>query len=176
VTQFTIAFRRSTDTLKQALPETPMRHLTALALALALLSTASAADIYCNNQGKDCSDKPTPGAVLVHISASNYGSNTLSTPAQASASDRSAGNGSADSANSRLNAERSAQAVQKDVTTARATQCKDAQDKYQKSVEARRVYRVGKDGEREYLSDNEADQMRLNARLEMEQACGKSSG
>jgi len=152
-----------------------MRHLTALALTLTLLGgTASAADIYCNNQGKDCSDKPTPGAVLVHIANNSYGSNTLSTPA--ASSERARDNSSTDAANARLSQEHSAQAVQKDVASTRATQCKDAQDKYQKSVEARRVYRMGKDGEREYLSDSEADQMRLNARLEMERSCAKSSG
>ena len=151
-----------------------MRYLTALTLLLATLSSASAADIYCNNQGRDCSDKPSPGAVLVHISNSNFGSNTLTAPA--SANERLAANRPADngSANARLTQDNRAQAVQKDVSTARATQCKDAQTKYQKSVEARRVYRMGKDGEREYLSDTEADQMRLNARLEMEQSCGKS--
>ncbi len=151
-----------------------MRYLTALTLLIATLSSASAADIYCNNQGRDCSDKPSPGAVLVHISNSNFGSNTLTAPA--SANERLAANRPADngSANARLTQDNRAQAVQKDVSTARATQCKDAQTKYQKSVEARRVYRMGKDGEREYLSDTEADQMRLNARLEMEQSCGKS--
>jgi hypothetical protein len=151
-----------------------MRYLTALALTLTALGTASAADIYCNNQGRDCSDKPTPGAVLVHISSSNYGGNTLSTPA--AASERTPANNALDSANARLGQDRGAQAVQKDVSAVRATQCKDAQDKYQKAVEARRVYRMGKDGEREYLSDTEADQMRLNARLEMEKSCGKPSG
>ena len=151
-----------------------MRYLTALTLLIATLSSASAADIYCNNQGRDCSDKPSPGAVLVHISNSNFGSNTLTAPA--SANERLAANRPADngSANARLTQDNRAQAVQKDVSAARATQCKDAQTKYQKSVEARRVYRMGKDGEREYLSDTEADQMRLNARLEMEQSCGKS--
>jgi hypothetical protein len=151
-----------------------MRYLTALTLTLAALSSASAADIYCNNQGRDCSDKPSPGAVLVHIANSNFGSNTLSAPA--AGSERATANQTADSggANARLGQDNRAQAVQKDVSAARAAQCKDAQTKYQKSIEARRVYRMNKDGEREYLSDSEADQMRLNARLEMEQSCGKS--
>jgi len=151
-----------------------MRYLTALALSFAALGTAGAADIYCNNQGRDCSDKPTPGAVLVHIANSSYGANTLSVPA--SGSERPAAGNPVDSgANSRLEQDRNAQAVKKDVNAARATQCKDAQDKYQKAVEARRVYRTGKDGEREYLSDTEADQLRLNARVEMDTACGKPS-
>jgi len=151
-----------------------MRYLTALTLTLVALSSASAADIYCNNQGRDCSDKPSPGAVMVHIASSNFGSNTLSAPA--AGSERAAANRPADGgASARLAQQDRVQAVQKDVSTARATQCKEAQTKYQQSVEARRVYRMGKDGEREYLSDTEAEQMRLNARLEMEQSCGKSS-
>jgi hypothetical protein len=151
-----------------------MRYLTALTLTLVGLSSAGAADIYCNNQGRDCSDKPSPGAVMVHIASSNFGSNTLSAPA--AGSERAAANRPADGgASARLAQQDRVQAVQKDVSTARATQCKEAQTKYQQSVEARRVYRMGKDGEREYLSDTEAEQMRLNARLEMEQSCGKSS-
>ena len=66
-------------------------------------------------------------------------------------------------------------AVQKDVSAARAEQCKQAREKYQKSVEARRTYRVNQAGEREYLSDAEADQGRLNARLEMERSCGSTA-
>jgi hypothetical protein len=151
-----------------------MRYLTALALTFATLSVASAAEIYCNNQGRDCSDRPTPGAVAVRISSANSGVNTLSTPA--AGGERVANSTPDSSASARLGQERSAQAVQKDVSAARAAQCKEAQDKYQKSIEARRIYRMSKDGEREYLSDTEADQMRLNARLEMDKSCGKGSG
>jgi len=150
-----------------------MRYLTALALTLAALGSAQAAEIYCNNQGRDCSDKPSPGATTVRISSANFGSNTLSAPA--SGSDRPSSNSGQDfGAEARLAQERSNQAMQKDLAATHARQCKEAQDKYQKAIEARRVYRMGKDGEREYLSDTEADQMRLNARVEMDRACAKS--
>ena len=66
------------------------------------------------------------------------------------------------------------QAVQKDIDQARAEQCKKASDTYQQSLQARRIYRTNKAGEREYLSDTEADQMRLNARVAMEQSCGSA--
>jgi hypothetical protein len=152
-----------------------MRYLTALALMFAALGSAQAAEIYCNNQGRDCSDKPSPGATTVRISSANFGTNTLSTPA--SGSERVSNGSTQDfGADARLGQERSAQALQKDVAATRAKQCKEAQDKYQKAIEARRVYRMGKDGEREYLSDTEADQMRLNARLDMDRSCGKTSG
>jgi hypothetical protein len=35
------------------------------------------------------------------------------------------------------------------------------------------MYRMNKDGEREYFTDAEADAARLSARNDMEQACGK---
>jgi len=66
-------------------------------------------------------------------------------------------------------------AVQKDVAASRTEQCKQARDHYQKSIEARRIFRTGKDGEREYLTDDEADQERLRARTDMEQVCGASA-
>jgi hypothetical protein len=41
-------------------------------------------------------------------------------------------------------------------------------------VQARRIYKTGQDGEREYLTDAEADEQRLNLRLAMDNACGTS--
>jgi|GEM_PF-552576 len=152
-----------------------MRHLTALMLSLlaGAMGAASAADIYCNNQGRDCSDRPTPGSVAVHVSNSGTSNNAFGTATPAA--DKSPSTAPADNAaNDRLAQEAARRAVQKDVGAARADQCKQAQEKYQKSIEARRIYRTGKDGEREYLSDAEADQMRMNARLEVTQTCGKA--
>ena len=152
-----------------------MRQLTVLSLVIAglgAMGAAGAGDIYCNNQGRDCSDRPSPGATFV-------GSTNSSISSSSEPSESAAGNASAPpvdaGADARIKQDASHQAVQKDVAATRATQCKAAQDKYQKSVEARRVYRLNKAGEREYLSDTEADQARLNARLEMERSCGNSA-
>lgn len=155
-----------------------MRYVTVLcllALSLGAAGAAGAGDIYCNNQGKDCSDRPTPGA---QFKGSTYSqspaSNTSAAPAPASSN--AAAPASVDAAaNSRLSMDASRAAVQKDVAASKAEQCKAAKDKYQQSIDARRLYRVNKAGEREYLSDNEFDQARLNARLEMERACGSPS-
>ena len=65
--------------------------------------------------------------------------------------------------------------MQKDVAATRAEQCKQAQDKYQKAVAARRVYRLNKAGEREYLSDTEMEEARVNPRLEVDRTCGSPS-
>jgi hypothetical protein len=154
-----------------------MRQLTVLCLAIAGLGAMGsgwAGDIYCNNQGRDCSDRPSPGATFVGSTNSSIPSSS-----EPAAAPPASGNSSAPAvdaaANARLSQDASRLAVQKDVAATRAEQCKQAKEKYQKSVEARRVYRVNKAGEREYLSDSEADQARLNARLEMERSCGNSS-
>ena len=149
-----------------------MRYPTTMLLIVAGLAgfgTASAGDIFCNNQGHDCSDRWSPGATLVRTSAGQQGQSAAPAPSSTSATPVDAG------ANARLGLDASRTAVQKDVSAARAEQCKQAKEKYQKSVEARRVYRMNAAGEREYLTDAEADQARLNARLEMERSCGNSA-
>jgi hypothetical protein len=148
--------------------------LSLLALALGATGAARAGDIYCNNQGKDCSDRPTPGATFVGSTSSRVP--TSSEPASAPAASGNTPAPATDAAaNARLSQDASRAAVQKDVAATRAEQCKQAKDKYQQSIDARRVYRLNKAGEREYLSDAEVDQARLNARLEMERSCGSPS-
>jgi hypothetical protein len=149
-----------------------MRYPTTLFLIVAGLAgfgAASAGDIFCNNQGHDCSDRWSPGATLVRTSAGQQPPGAAPAPSSNPATPTDAG------ANARLGLDATRTAVQKDVSTARAEQCKQAKEKYQKSVEARRVYRMNAAGEREYLTDAEADQARLNARLEMERSCGNSA-
>ncbi len=143
----------------------PIAALFALA-ALAMLRVVGAGEIYCNNQGKECSDRPWPGAVTVHVA--NPGE-----PQPASAPADVGGRAPAvdAAANQRLKDDAQRGAVQKDVATARAEQCKAAKEKYEKSVEARRMYRVGKNGEREYFTDAEVDEARLSAKRDMDAAC-----
>lgn len=151
-----------------------MRYVTVLsllALALGASSAARAGDIYCNNQGKDCSDRPSPGAQFKGSTSMQAPAPSATATSSSSAAPNPAGNTpvtAPDQAATRA-------AVQKDVAASRAEQCKAAKEKYQQSIDARRLYRVNKAGEREYLSDNEFDQARLNARLEMERACGNPS-
>jgi hypothetical protein len=146
----------------------PLAALFTLA-ALATLRVVGAGEIYCNNQGKECSDRPWPGAIIVHTA--NAGEpQPASTPAQAPGKVAPAVDAAA---NDRLRAEAQRNAMQKDVSTVHAEQCKAAKEKYDKSIEARRLYRLGKDGEREYLSDAEVDEARLAAKQELDAACGK---
>ncbi|HLQ12823.1 MAG TPA: hypothetical protein VK130_06205 [Steroidobacteraceae bacterium] len=149
-----------------------MRYRSSLFLIIAGLAgigAAGAGDIFCNNQGRDCSDRWSPGATLIRTSSAPQPQSAVPAPSSNSTMPMDAG------ANARLSLDASRTAVQKDVGTARAEQCKQAREKYQKSVEARRVYRLNAAGEREYLTDAEADQARLNARLEVERSCGNSA-
>ena len=64
------------------------------------------------------------------------------------------------------------QAVQKDLSKTRETQCKDAKEQYRVTIESQKLYRVGKDGERQYLTSAEIDEARMNARKAMDEVCG----
>jgi Domain of unknown function (DUF4124) len=65
--------------------------------------------------------------------------------------------------------------VEQDVAAARAKQCSDAQERYRKLIEGRRIYRPGKEGEREYLSSEEIDSARLNAKNDIDTICNSST-
>jgi hypothetical protein len=64
--------------------------------------------------------------------------------------------------------------VQQDVAQSREDQCKKATTDYDQAVQARRIYKTGANGEREYLSDAEVEESRLNLRLAMQSLCGSS--
>lgn len=116
------------------------------------------------------SDTPSPGAEPVRVAGSqqhsSYSAPAKSTPVSA----RTTGQTKSDdpSAASRDDA---ARAVQNDVAQTRADQCKKAQDAYQTAIAARRIYNEDKNGERQYLSDDEAEKARVNAKLAMDEAC-----
>jgi len=63
------------------------------------------------------------------------------------------------------------QAVDQDVTQTREKQCAEAQDRYKKLIEGRKLYKTGTDGEREYLSSQEIDSQRLDAKRDLDAIC-----
>jgi hypothetical protein len=63
-------------------------------------------------------------------------------------------------------------AVQSDVAQAKEQGCQQAKDAYNKAVVARRIMKTDKDGQREYLSETDADAYRLQLRTDMVSACG----
>jgi Domain of unknown function (DUF4124) len=65
--------------------------------------------------------------------------------------------------------------VDADVAASRDKQCAEARDRYQKYIANRRLYKEGKNGEREYLSNEEIDAERLNAKRDADSVCGSST-
>ncbi|HXR19762.1 MAG TPA: DUF4124 domain-containing protein [Steroidobacteraceae bacterium] len=159
-----------------------MRQAAAVALIMSLLIGAAVADVYrsVDAQGHvQYSDTPTPGAELVHMQKFGVAGATTSSSAPPASSSAPASAAQAmaksDAQVKEALAQQAAQrAVQQDVDQSRADQCKKTTAEYDQAVQARRIYRTGADGEREYLSDADADQMRLNLRLAMQSSCGTS--
>jgi hypothetical protein len=149
-----------------------MRHTAAIALIMSLPFTAAIADVYrsVDAQGQvHYSDTPTPGAELVHVQKLG-----MQNSAPSAASDAKALAKSDAQVHTELAQQNAQRAVQQDVEQTRADQCKKATADYDQSVQARRIYKPGADGEREYMSDADADQMRTSLRLAMQNACGSS--
>jgi hypothetical protein len=146
-----------------------------LAIALALTGAAAithAADVYRYvdaQGGVHYSDTWVPGSTLIKVD--HHVNNTASNAAAKSAAqNRTAIAGERASVEvARANDQR---AVQADVAQAREQQCKQAQDNYDKAIHSRRIYKSDKDGERDYLSDTDADAYRLQLRTEMQAVCG----
>ncbi|HEY6481954.1 MAG TPA: DUF4124 domain-containing protein [Steroidobacteraceae bacterium] len=77
-----------------------------------------------------------------------------------------------DRASTQIVQENAAKAVQQDVAKVRDQQCKEAKERYAKSIQARRIFKTGADGQREYMPDEEADAYRVRARTDVQDACG----
>jgi len=141
-----------------------LRFLSITALVLAGTCTLARADVFrwVDEQGViHYSDEWVPGSVVVKTTMRPH---DASGAAPSSAANTRGADQASDQANSR--------AVQQDVAKARDSQCSWAKDRYMKAIASRRVYKEGKDGEREYMTDTEADAYREQARKDVQQACG----
>ena len=66
-------------------------------------------------------------------------------------------------------------AVDQDVAQTRDKQCADAQDRYKKLIEGRKIYKTGPDGERQFMTSEEIDTERLNAKREIDNTCNSTT-
>ena len=150
-----------------------MRHLVLISLAISLASTAVAGDIYCNSQGRECGDRPTSTANVMRSASSGAvrSSSTNSSSSGTAGGDRVAAQ--------RVENEQLAKArqeVRQDFTGKRAQQCKEARDYYQRLIAASVINKSDKDGKKLALSDAEADQARLNGKIERDRLCAQAGG
>jgi hypothetical protein len=65
--------------------------------------------------------------------------------------------------------------VAQDVAQTRDKQCTDAQDRYKKLIEGRRLYKTGPDGERQFMNSEEIDTERLNAKRDVDTICNSAT-
>jgi hypothetical protein len=163
-----------------------MRRIAAATLIIPLLTSlaiaVAQADVYrsVDAQGQvHYSDTPTPGAELVRV---QRGGGTLSPSASMSsaAATKSSSTATPPQTLAKANAQvqdtlakqATEKAVQQDLEQTRADQCTKAKSDYEAAIAARRIYKSGTDGEREYLTDDEAEQQRVNLHQAMDTACG----
>jgi hypothetical protein len=149
-----------------------MHRAIAIAILIGLPLSAALADVFrsVDAQGHvQYSDTPTPGAQLVRMNNLRTPTPSLASTAASAKSSTTVQNG--DQIHEQLEKEAAARDVQNQVAQTRADQCKKATDIYNQSVQARRIYTTGADGERQFLSDDEADKARVAHKIEMDEAC-----
>lgn len=147
-----------------------MRPIAILALAVALAPLCAQADVYrwVDSSGEvHYSDRPVEGAVLVKTANPRPASPADPVPSRVAATPYAAPAVSPEAAT--REAER---AVAQDLAEKRARECTEAKARYDKSLQARRIFRTLENGEREYLTDAEADQVRITNRTTRDAACG----
>lgn len=144
--------------------------VTLLATSMAALITAAGiarADVvyeWTDAHGEaHYTDQWVPGAKVIRT-------DTAHRPADSSATQDAQSTG--DSASGIIKQQEEAQAVKQDEAKARAQQCTQAKAEYQKLIQSRRIYTTDKSGGRHYLSDADADALRVKAREAMQADCG----
>jgi hypothetical protein len=148
-----------------------MRQLVLISLALSAAGTAVAGDIYCNTQGRECSDRPTSTANVMRSISSGAPRNASPATGDAPGGDRVAAQRAQ---NEQLAKAR--QELRQDVGGKRTAQCKEASDYYQRLITASVINKADKDGKKLAMSDAEADQARFNAKLERDKLCSEANG
>jgi len=130
------------------------------------------ADVYRwvdDHGGVHYSDQWVPGSETIKSSPKPPGSShaTYSAPRTAAAP---------------LSQDNATKAVKEDMSKVRDQQCKEAKERYEKAIQARRIYKAPAAGDkasatketddRQYLSDEEADAYRVKARQDVQDFCG----
>lgn len=109
-------------------------------------------------------DQWVPGAKVVRTDTGHNPSAAGATPGTQSQSD---------AASQDIKQQQDEQAEQQDEAKVRATRCTADKTEYQRLLQSRRLYTTDKNGDKQYLSDADADAARLKARQAMEADCGK---
>lgn len=137
--------------------------------ALIVWSGIASAVVYkwIDAQGKVMyGDRPPDGvhAEVVELLGTHTASNNSARPAPAS------------SAKAAAAAKDDAQhAVDEDVAATRDKQCAAAQERYKKLIEGRKLYKAGADGQHEFLTAEQIDTERVNAKRDVDTICNSTT-
>jgi hypothetical protein len=150
-----------------------MKRLLLFAALLTWSGMASAAVYkWLDAQGKiQYGDNPPDGvhAEVVELLGTHAARQASNSPAKptASSSEQSGDKPAADTA--------AKKEVADDVAATRDKQCADAQERYKRLIEGRRLYKTGPNGEREYLNSEEIDKERLEAKTDVDTICSSTT-
>ena len=147
-----------------------LRVVPVTALILAGTLSVAQADVYrwVDEHGlPHYSDQWVPGSQIIKTSKAHPASDALSRP-----SDQKSLAAANTKVAAQIDDQSNSRAMQQDMSRARDAQCKAARDRYTKAIESRRVYKEGKDGTKEFLSESDADAYREVARKDVQDRCG----
>jgi|SRR5450631_41136 hypothetical protein len=144
-----------------------------LCAALLAWSGLASAVVYkwIDAQGKlQYGDRPPDGvhAQIVEGLGNHGGRSELARPPVASATSSQPAKGAATNSGQDDSVKK---AVDDDVAQVKEKQCADAQARYKNLIEGRKLYKAGADGERQYLTSEEIDAERLNAKRDIDAIC-----
>ncbi len=156
-----------------------MKRLLLCAALLAWSSLASAVVYkWVDAQGKlQYGDRPPDGvhAEVVELLGTHVARNAAA-PAAAASAPRASDAAAKTAANNGTPKDTDIKrAVDQDVEQTKEKQCTDAQERYKKLIEGRRIYKTGPDGERQYMSSQDIDTERLNAKRDIDTICNSST-
>ena len=143
---------------------------TAMVVLLGAVGAARADTVYEWTDAKGqvhYTDQWVPGAKLIKTDSSHR--------PKADASATQGIQNESNAASSGLKKQAEAEAVQQDEAKARAARCGQERATYAALIASRRIYTTDKSGNKQYLSDSDADAARLRARQAMDADCGTSS-
>jgi hypothetical protein len=149
-----------------------LRPVIVSALITAGLCSVAHADVYrwVDDKGQPhYSDRWVPGSELIK---SDKPRPQTPTPAASSPTASTTQHAATPAAADRANEE----AVKQDVAKTRDAQCKQAKDRYQKAIDARRISKPPQPGDTDkvYMTDAESDAYRAQARSDVTLACGSA--
>jgi hypothetical protein len=156
-----------------------MRRIFIALAALATVVTTAQADVYktVDAQGQvHYSDQWSPGAELIKSDRGRLAlNNSAPTPSDDQKKPVVPNDHTPADAAAKLAAQK---AVNADLAAVKAEECKRLQDQYDKLIHARRVLQAepGPNGERQYMTDAEADAERVKTKQAMDDACSAGSG